>query len=91
MKMRNLTTEQKITKVGIFSLAALAVIGIIATFLCACEIDLCTVTCDFLEQLFFFIVVTLSILVGFCFPASFLINCSSIAASLKEERKNKVE
>jgi uncharacterized protein YacL len=89
--MRNLTTEQKITKVGVFSLATLAVIGIIATFLCACEIDLSSITCTFLEQLIYFIVVTLFILVGFCFPASFLINCSSIAASLKENRKNKEE
>ena len=89
--MKNLTTEQTITKVGIYSLAALAVIGIIATFLCACEIDLSSITCTFLEQLIYFIVVTLFILVGFCFPASFLINCSSIAASLKENRKNKEE
>jgi len=89
--MRNLTTEQTITKVGIYSLAALAVIGIIATFLTACDIDLSTITCNFLEQLFFFIVVSLFILVGFCFPVSFLMNCSSIAASLKEERRNKVE
>ena len=89
--MKNLTTEQTITKVGIYSLAALAIIGIIATFLCACEIDLSSITCTFLEQLLYFIVVTLFILVGFCFPASFLINCSSIAASLKENRKNKEE
>ena len=89
--MKNLTTEQTITKVGIYSLAALAVIGIIATFLCACENDLSSITCTFLEQLLYFIVVTLFILVGFCFPASFLINCSSIAASLKENRKNKEE
>lgn len=89
--MKNLTTEQTITKVGIYSLAALAVIGIIATFLTACDIDLSTITCNFLEQLFFFIVVSLFILVGFCFPVSFLMNCSSIAASLKEERRNKVE
>lgn len=89
--MKNLTTEQTITKVGIYSLAALAVIGIIATFLCACEIDLSSITCTFLEQLLYFIVVTLFILVGFCFPASFLINCSSIAASLKEDRKNEEE
>ena len=89
--MKNLTTEQTITKVGIYSLAALAVIGIIATFLTACDIDLSIITCNFLEQLFFFIVVTLFILVGFCFPASFLMNCSSIAASLKENRKNEEE
>lgn len=30
----------------------------------------------------------LSILAGFCFPASFLINCSSIAAVLKKYRKS---
>lgn len=89
--MKNLTTEQKITNVGVFSLAALAVIGIIATFLTACDIDLSIITCNFLEQLFFFIVVSLFILVGFCFPASFLMNCSSIAASLKENRKNEEE
>ena len=89
--MKNLTTEQTITKAGIYSLAALAVIGIIATFLTACDIDLSTITCNFLEQLFFFIVVSLFILVGFCFPVSFLMNCSSIAASLKEERRNKFE
>ena len=89
--MKNLTTEQKITKVGVLSLAALAIIGIIAAFLCACEIELSTITCTFLEQLFFFIVVSLCILVGFCFPVSFLMNCSSIAASLKENRKNEEE
>lgn len=89
--MKNLTTEQTITKVGIYSLAALAVIGIIATFLTACDIDLSIITCNFLEQLFFFIVVSLFILVGFCFPVSFLMNCSSIAASLKKERRNKVD
>lgn len=89
--MKNLTSEQTITKVGIYSLAALAVIGIIATFLTACDIDLSVITCNFLEQLFFFIVVSLFILVGFCFPVSFLMNCSSIAASLKVERRNKVE
>ena len=89
--MKNLTTEQTITKAGIYSLAALAVIGIIATFLTACDIELSTITCTFLEQLFFFIVVSLFILVGFCFPASFLMNCSSIAASLKENRKNEEE
>lgn len=89
--MKNLTTEQTITKVGIYSLAALAIIGIIATFLTACDIDLSIITGNFLEQLFFFIVVSLFIFVGFCFPVSFLMNCSSIAASLKEERRNKVE
>ena len=38
--------------------------------------------------LFGFSVLVLSILVGFCFPASFLINCSSIAAVLKKYRKS---
>ena len=87
--MKNLTTEQKITKVGVLSLAALAIIGIIAAFLCACEIELSTITCTFLEQLFFFIVVSLCILVGFCFPVSFLMNSQALQPASRKNVKIK--
>lgn len=85
--MKDLTTEQKITKVGVWSLAALAAIGIIASFFAACGIDPDVLCCKFIEQLFMMVLLTLFILVGFCFPVSFIMNFSSIAASLKENRK----
>jgi hypothetical protein len=85
--MRNLTTEQKITKVGIFSLAALAVIGILATFFGVCEIDFDFLP-DFCEGIFLFTLSTLSILACFCLPVSFLMTLISIANSLKNNPKN---
>jgi ACR3 family arsenite efflux pump ArsB len=89
--MRKSTIEQAITKVGVCSLASLAVIGILAAFFCMCEIDFSILSGTVIESVFCFILIVLSILVGFCFPASILINCSSIAASLKENRKNEEE
>ena len=85
--MRKLTTEQKITKVGIFSLAALAVIGILATFFGVCEIDFDFLP-DFCEGIFLFTLSTLSILACFCWPVSFLMTLVSIANSLKNKLKN---
>lgn len=85
--MRKLTTEQKITKVGIFSLAALAVIGILATFFGVCEIDFDFLP-DFCEGVFLFTLSTLSILACFCLPVSFLMTLISIANSLKNNPKN---
>jgi len=85
--MRKLTTEQKITKVGIFSLAALAVIGILATFFGVCEIDFDFLP-DFCEGIFLFTLSTLSILACFCLPMSFLMTLISIANSLKNNPKN---
>ena len=85
--MRKLTTEQKITKVGIFSLAALAVIGILATFFGVCEIDFDFLP-DFCEGLFLFTLSTLSILACFCLPMSFLMTLISIANTLKNNPKN---
>ena len=85
--MRKLTTEQKITKVGIFSLAALAVIGILATFFGVCEIDFDFLP-DFCEGIFLFTLSTLSILACFCLPLSFLMTLISIANSLKNNPKN---
>ena len=85
--MRKLTTEQKITKVGIFSLAALAVIGILATFFGVCEIDFDFLP-DFCEGIFLFTLSTLSILACFCLPVSFLMTMISIANSLKNNPKN---
>ena len=85
--MRKLTTEQKITKVGIFSLAALAVIGILATFFGVCEIDFDFLP-DFCEGIFLFTLSTLSILACFCLPVSFLMTLISIANSLKNNPKN---
>ena len=81
--MKQLTKfEKPITKIGIISLAALAAIGIIASIISACEIDLDIFEATPVEGVFFFILLVLSILVAFCIPTSFLINLSSIAASL---------
>lgn len=74
--------EKPITKIGIISLAALAAIGIIASIISACEIDLDIFEATPVEDMFYFILLTLSILVAFCLPTSFLINLSRIAASL---------
>lgn len=79
--------HQFVTKTGIISLAALAVIGILATFFGVCEIDLDFLP-EFLEKIFFFILSTLSILVCFCWPVSFLMAMISIAKSLRNNRKS---
>lgn len=73
--------HQIVTKTGIVSLATLAVIGILATFFGVCEMDLDFLP-EFLEKIFFFILSTLSILVCFCFPVSFLITLIDIATGL---------
>ena len=81
--MKQLTKfEKPITKIGIISLAALAVIGVIASIISACEIDLDIFEATLVEGMFYFILLVLSILVAFCLPTSFLINLSRIAASL---------
>ena len=51
--MNSIKFHQLITKTGIISLAALAVIGILATFLGVCEIDLDFFP-EFLEKIFIF-------------------------------------
>ena len=78
--------HQLVTKTGIISLAALAVIGVLATFFGVCEIDLDFFP-EFLEKILFFILSTLSILVCFCWPVSFLLTMISIANSLRNNRK----
>jgi hypothetical protein len=88
MSFNNL--EKVITKTGIVSLAVLAVIGVFAALFCALEIDLDLFVGEDIEKIFFLILTALSILVGFCFPSSFLMNFSSIAASLRK-RRNEVE
>jgi hypothetical protein len=82
--------EKIITKTGIVSLAALAAIGIIASLFGAMGIDVDLFVGTAVEDIFLFIVLVLSILVSFCFPTSFLMNFSSIAASLRKKR-NEVE
>lgn len=82
--------EKIITKTGIVSLAALAAIGIIASLFGAMGIDVDLFVGKAIEDIFLFIVLVLSILVSFCFPTSFLMNFSSIAASLRKKR-NEVE
>ena len=82
--------EKIITKTDIVSLAALAAIGIIASLFGAMGIDVDLFVGTAIEDIFLFIVLVLSILVSFCFPTSFLINFSSIAASLRK-RRNEVE
>ena len=84
MSFNNL--ERIITKTGIVSLAILAVIGVFAALFCALEIDLDLFVGEAIEKIFFLILTALSILVGFCFPTSFLMNFSSIAASLWKNR-----
>ena len=84
MSLNNL--ERIITKTGIVSLAILAVIGVFAALFCALEIDLDLFVGEAIEKIFFLILTALSILVGFCFPTSFLMNFSSIAASLRKNR-----
>ena len=79
--------HQLVTKTGIISLAALAVIGVLATFFGVCEIDLDFFP-EFLEKILFFILSTLSILVCFCWPVSFLLTIISIANSLRNNRKS---
>ena len=74
---------QLVTKTGIISLAALAVIGIIATFFGVFEIDL-NLLPEFLGMIFLFTLSAFSILVCFCFPVSFLMTLISIASSLKK-------
>ena len=85
--MKRTKIEKAITNIGVISLAALAIIGILASFVGACEIDLDIFTSTPLENLFYFILLTLSILVTFCLPASFLMNVASIAASLRASNK----
>ena len=86
--MKQLTKfEKAITKIGIISLAALAAIGILASLIGACGTDLDIFVSTPVEDLFYFILLTLSILVAFCLPASFLMNISSIASSLRASNK----
>ena len=86
-KMNTTKFHQLVTKTGIISLAALAVIGIIATFFGVCEIDLDFLP-DFFEGIFLFALSMLSILTCFCWPVSFLMTLISIADSLKKNRKS---
>ena len=86
MSFNNL--ERIITKTAIVSLAILAVIGVFAALFCALEIDLDLFVGEAIEKIFFLILTALSILVGFCFPTSFLMNFSSIAASLRRNRND---
>lgn len=79
--------EQKITRTGVLSLAALAIIGIIACFTGAFDIDMSIFSCTIVEVLFLFILGVLSILVGFCFPVSFMINVSKLASGLIEANR----
>lgn len=88
MNFKNL--EKIITKTGVISLAALGVIGILAAFFSAVGLDIDILVCKAVEDIFIFVMTVLGILVGFCFPTSFLMNFSSIAASLRNSR-NKVE
>lgn len=85
--MNSIKFHQLVTKTGIISLAALAVIGVLATFFGVCEIDLDFFP-EFFEKILFFILATLSILVCFCWPVSFLITMISIANSLRNNRKS---
>ena len=85
--MNSIKFHQLITKTGIISLAALAIIGILATFFGVCEIDLDFLP-DFFEGIFLFVLSMFSILACFCLPVSFLMTLISIANSLKNNPKN---
>ena len=87
--MRQQNIEQKITRTGVISLAALAIIGIIACFTGAFDIDMSIFSRTLIEAIFLFILGTLSILVGFCFPVSFLMNISKLVHSLTETNRLK--
>ena len=84
--MDSIKFHQIVTKIGIISLAALAVIGIFATFFGVCEIDLDFIP-EFLGMIFLFVLSAFSIFVCFCFPVSFLMTLISIASSLKKNPK----
>ena len=83
--MNSTKFHQLVTKTGIISLAALAVIGILATFFGISGIDIMP---DFFNGIFLFVLSTLSILTCFCLPVSFLMTLISIANSLKNNPKN---
>ena len=85
--MYSIKFHQLVTKTGIISLAALAIIGILATFFGVCEIDLDFLP-DFFEGIILFALSMLSILACFCWPVSFLMTLISIANSLKNNPKN---
>ena len=85
--MYSIKFHQLVTKTGIISLAALAIIGILATFFGVCEIDLDFLP-DFFEGIFLFVLSMFSILTCFCLPVSFLMTLISIANSLKNNPKN---
>ena len=85
--MKTTRIEKPITKIGIISLAALAANGILASLIGACGIDLDIFVSTPVEDLFYFILLMLSILVAFCLLASFLMNISSIASSLRASNK----
>ena len=85
--MNSTKFHQLVTKTGIISLAAIAVIGILATFFGVCEIDLDFLP-DFFEGIFLFVLSMFSILACFCLPVSFLMTLISIANSLKNNPKN---
>ena len=85
--MYSIKFHQLVTKTGIISLAALAIIGILATFFGVCEIDLDFLP-DFFEGIFLFVLSMFSILACFCLPVSFLMTLISIANSLKNNPKN---
>ena len=87
LKQMNSKFHQLVTKIGIISLAVLAIIGILATFFGVCEIDLDFLP-DFFEGIFLFALSMLSILTCFCWPVSFLMTLISIASSLKNNCKN---
>ena len=85
--MNSTKFHQLVTKTGIISLAAIAVIGILATFFGVCDIDLDFLP-DFFEGIFLFVLSMFSILACFCLPVSFLMTLISIANSLKNNPKN---
>ena len=87
MKQQNI--EQKITRTGVISLAALSIIGIIACFTGAFNIDMSIFSGTPIEDMFLFILGVLFILVGFCFPVSFLMNISKLASGLMEANRLK--
>lgn len=86
--MDTINTAKALTKVGVTSLGIVALIGIFTIFLAFLGVNLSTFNGTFIEDLYAFLMITLSITAGFCLPAAFIISCTNIAEALKESKRS---
>lgn len=86
--MDSINTAKVLTKVGVTSLGIVALIGIFTIFLAFLGANLSTFNGTFVEDLYIFLMFTLSITAGFCLPAAFIISCTNIAEALKESKRS---